>query len=112
MKWTALLIAAPLLLTACDKAPSHVEAEVDADFAKGDVMLTCKVSSSGTCYAIFIGENGSVTAKAAAGQASGASGVTEGMDYCVEATEPDPSKCRPRPLAAGQQIVRRSSGKS
>jgi hypothetical protein len=111
MKWT-LLILVPLLLAACGKTERRVGAELDANFAKGEVLLTCKVSTSGTCHALFLVDTQRVTLQAAAGSAASASGVGEGALYCVGVGAPDPAKCRPRPLVQGKQIVHSATVKS
>ena len=108
MKRTCLILA-PLLLAGCGKVDRSIDAELDADFAKGQVLLSCRSASSGTCHALFLVDGERVTAQAAVGASSGVDGVGEGADYCVEVSAPDVTKCHPRPLAAGKQIVRKTT---
>lgn len=107
MKYVSALIA-PLLLAGCDTGPRSVEAELDADFAKGELLLSCKASSSGTCHAIFLSDGEKLDAQAPAGGSSSVSAVGEGTLYCVDAVAPNPARCRPQPLVAGKQIVRKA----
>lgn len=110
MNRTVLLLALPLLAAGCGRTTRNVEAQLDADFATGQVVLSCKASSSGTCYAIFLGDDDMVTLDAAVG-ASASTGINEGARYCLDASAPDPGKCHPKPLAQGKQIVRASTVK-
>jgi hypothetical protein len=109
MKSPLMLIAPALLLAGCGNAGKSVEAELDADFAKGEVLLSCKAASSGTCHAIFLHEGDTISAQAEAGTTASVTGVGEGADYCVDAVVPEPNRCHPRPLVPGKQIVRRST---
>ncbi len=112
MKWTGLILLPLLLLAGCGgKTERSIDVQLDADFAKSEVLLTCKASSSGSCKALFLIDTERKTASAAAGGTVGVS-VGEGAYYCVDVVEPDPAKCRPRPLVAGKQIVHASTVKS
>ena len=109
MKWPCLIVV-PLLLTACGgKTERSMHAELDADFAKGEVLLACKESSSGTCHALFLVDTERKTVEAAAGASVSAAGIGEGAYYCVDVAPPDTAKCRPRALNSGKQIVRSST---
>jgi hypothetical protein len=113
MRPTRLAFAAPLLLLgACTHTARNIDAELEADFTRGNVLLTCKASSSGTCYAIFVANGSVVNGKAAAGDAATIEGIGAAADYCVDVETPDPAKCRPRPLESGKQIVHKSTVKS
>lgn len=111
MKWPCLILA-PLLLVGCGTTERRVDAELEADFAKGAVLLSCKVSSSGTCHALFLVDGQQVTVKAAQGASVGVDGVGEDTAYCVDVRAPEPPKCRPRPLVPGKQIVHSATVKS
>jgi hypothetical protein len=113
MRPTCLAFAAPLLLLgACTHTARNIDAELEADFARGTVLLTCKASSSGTCYAIFLAGGAIVKGQAAAGGTATIEGIGAAADYCVDIETPDPAKCRPRPLEDGKQIVHKSTVKS
>lgn len=113
MKWPGsmpVLILAPLLLAACGgKTERSLHAELDSDFAKGEVMLACKQSSSGKCHALFLVDTERKTIEVAAGAAASTTGINDGTYYCVDVAAPDPAKCRPRALNSGKQIVRSST---
>ena len=112
MRLSLLLLAVPLLLAGCGKTEREVHAELDADFAKGQVLLSCKSSSSGACHAMFLVDGELVTAQAATGATTGVNGISEGATYCVDVRAPDPTKCKPKPLVPGKQIVRSSTVRS
>lgn len=111
MKWICLTLAIPMLLGGCAKTERSIVAQLDADFATGQVVLTCKSSTSGTCYAIFLADGELLKAEAAAGATASVAGVNEGTRYCVDVAAPDVTKCHPKPLARGEQIVRHSTVK-
>ncbi|MBO9713421.1 hypothetical protein [Sphingomonas sp.] len=107
MRWSVGLLAAGLLLSGCGKPDRSIDAEIDADFAKGELLLSCRTSGSGTCHAVFLADGQAFRAQASAGGTASVSSVGEGTDYCVEASVPDPARCKPTPLVQGKQIVRR-----
>lgn len=105
MSWRCLILALFLPLAACGDGPRNLDAELDADFATGKVRVTCRYSSSGRCFALFLTVGGQVKGEAFAGSNATVEGVGDGSRYCVDVRQPDPMKCRPKPLAAGKQIV-------
>jgi hypothetical protein len=111
MRLACLTLALLPMLAACTPADRSVDAELDADFGKGEVLLDCKASGSGTCHALFRIDGEVVRGEAAAGAAATIGGLGEGADFCVGAEPPDPLKCHPRPLVKGKQIFRRTMGK-
>ena len=111
MRLACLILAALPALAACTLADRSVDAELDANFGRGEVLLSCRASGSGTCHAIFLVDGEIVRGEAAAGGSSLIGGVGDGAQYCVGAQLPDPSKCHPRALVAGKQIFHRRPGK-
>ena len=110
MKWVVAIVA-PMLLAGCGttRTERNVDALLEANLAKGDVLFTCRASSSGTCHAVFLVDGNAVTAEAPAGSAVSASVAGVNVEYCVDVTAPDPSACHPKTLVDGQQIVRSST---
>lgn len=94
-----------LPLAACSETPRNLDAQLDADFATGKVRITCKYSSSGRCFALFLTAEGQMKGEAFAGSNATVEGVGDGSRYCVDVSQPDPAKCRPKPLSPGKQIV-------
>jgi hypothetical protein len=109
MKWPCLILAAGLLAGCGGKTEKSMHAELDSDFAKGEVMLACKASSSGKCHALFLVDTERKTIEVAASATGSTAGINDGTYYCVDVSAPDPAKCRPRALASGKQIVRSST---
>ncbi|MCW3836600.1 hypothetical protein ACFQ1E_09740 [Sphingomonas canadensis] len=102
-------LALLLMLPACQPAGEKtVEAVLDARLEGGTVTLQCRRSSSGSCHALFYTDRELLGAVAKAGESASAEGIGPGTRYCVDAEQPDPAKCRPRPLEEGEQIVRRN----
>jgi hypothetical protein len=111
MRLACLILTILPMLAACAPADRSVDAKLDANFGSGELVLSCRASASGTCYAIFLVDGEIVRGEAAAGASSSIGGVGEGAEYCVGAQLPDPSKCHPRALVQGTQIFHRSTGK-
>lgn len=108
MRWLCLIPAALLLpLAGCDDGARNIDAELDADFTSGTVLLSCKQSSSGTCHAAIYTDTGLVSIEAAAGSTATGEGLTDEARYCVDVVTPQFTQCHPRPLAPGKQIVRK-----
>lgn len=105
MRWMALAFGTALTIGGCEQPPRNLDAELDVNFTTGELLLSCRTSSSGTCYAVILDENRRMTVQAAAGATSSLGDVTDGMDYCVDVDTPDPARCHPRPLVSGKQIV-------
>ncbi len=110
MKWPVAMVV-PMLLAGCsaDRTERNVDALIEANLAKGDVLFTCRASSSGACHAVFLVDGHAVTAEATAGSAASASVEGANVEYCVDVTAPDPASCHPKTLVDGQQIVRSST---
>lgn len=111
MRTWAVGIAGALLLAGCSAGTTtrNVDAVLDAELEAGEALLTCRKSSSGTCHVLFITEATRITAQARQGETAAASGLSPETRYCLDVVAPDPNGCRPRPLVAGEQIVRSSS---
>ncbi len=103
----ATAVVAFLLLAGCSgKEERVVHAVIEAKLDAGSAMVTCRESSSGTCHALFVTQVALVTAEVKQGETSGVEGIDTGTRYCVDVRAPEPAKCRLKPLADGEQIVR------
>lgn len=105
MRW--IIVGAALLATGCgETVDSSVSVLLDTDLQKGTVTMTCRESSSGTCYALFAFKDDVVRIEAAQGAVATASNINDLSRYCVGATAPGDG-CDLKPLAEGQAIVRK-----
>lgn len=105
MMLRCLVLALLLPLAACGETQRNLDAELDADFATGKVRVTCRYSSSGRCFALFMTIDGQVKGEAFAGSNVKVEGIGDGSRYCVDVRQPDPARCHPKPLGPGKQIV-------
>ncbi|NYT42665.1 hypothetical protein HZY97_17965 [Sphingomonas sp. R-74633] len=105
------------LLAGCSAAKTekqNVSLVLEADFASGKLMLTCRESSSGSCHVLVAGANGSPPVRLSAAKgamAESANGAGEGARFCAGASEPE-NGCRLTVLRDGEQIYRASEVKS
>ena len=109
-----LMLAGLVLLAGCSaKTEKHnVSLVLDADFASGKLMLTCRDSSSGSCHVLVAGSGEPVRLTAAKGaMAESAKGAAEGAQFCAGESEPQ-NKCRLIVLRNGENIFRASEVKT
>lgn len=108
-----LLVALALLAGCSAKTEKHnVSLVLEADFASGKLMLTCRDSSSGSCYVLVAGSGEPVRLTAAKGaMAESPKGAAEGAQFCAGESEPQ-NKCRLTVLRDGEQIFRSSEVKT
>jgi hypothetical protein len=97
-----------LLTAPAEKRSLH--AMIEADQASGIVTMSCTESSSGTCYALFVTGDTVERLAVKVGNSAGDTGITAETRYCIDTIEPAEG-CTLKPLAEGQQIVRRQKGK-
>jgi hypothetical protein len=104
MRWVVIGMA--LRAAGCgEKVDKNISAMLETDFQKGTVIMTCRESSSGTCYALFTFKDDVVRIEAAKGTATTATGITDFSRYCLDVAPPKDG-CELKPLTEGQQIVR------
>lgn len=106
----ALVLAAVLLAGCSTKTEKqNVSLILEADFASGKLMLTCRESSSGSCHVLVAGGNGGAVRLTAAkgATAENATGAAEGARFCAGASAPQ-NGCRLTVLRDGEQIFRAS----
>lgn len=104
MRWMAAGMA--LLVAGCGPKVDHsISVMLETDFQKGTVTMTCRDSSSGTCYALFAFKDDVKRLEVAKGSAATATEITDFTRYCVGASAPG-NGCELKPLTEGQQIIR------
>ncbi|MEI9926837.1 MAG: hypothetical protein WDN44_02945 [Sphingomonas sp.] len=92
-------------------AKHGVNAELEAHTAAGDVILTCRASSTGACHALFSTDDKTARIQAPVGGTSAASGIGPDTQYCLDSSPPQDG-CRLVALREGEQIVRTESLKA
>jgi hypothetical protein len=105
-----MMLAALVLLAGCSgKTEKHnVSLVLEADFASGRLMLTCRESSSGSCHVLVAGKGEPVRLSAAKGaMAESPSGAADGARFCAGESEPQ-NACRLTVLRDGENIFRAS----
>lgn len=103
-----MAILALVALASCGETGTtrSIDAMMDADFTTGELLITCRASSTGTCHGVFLTEGMRDTAEVPQGETAGINGLGSGTLYCLDVRAPDPESCRRRPLVDGEQIVR------
>ncbi|MEP9359423.1 hypothetical protein [Sphingomonas sp. KR3-1] len=106
-------VLALVLLAGCSAKTEkqQVSLVLDADFASGKLILTCRDSSSGTCHVLVAGSGQPVRISAPKGGTGEATGAADGAQYCVGSSAPE-SGCQLHPLKQGEQIFRASEVKT
>lgn len=108
MRIWGIAVAAALLAGCAGSEARKVDAVLEAKLEPGEVLITCRESSSGTCHALFVTEATQIEAQVKQGETGSASGLSPTTRYCIDVQAPDANACRPRDLANGQTIVRYS----
>ena len=104
MRW--MVIGAALLVAGRGpKVDRNISVMFETDFQKGTVTLTCRDSSSGTCYALFVFKDDVKRLEVPKGSAATATEIVDFTRYCVGDTAPADG-CDLKPLTEGQQIIR------
>ncbi|MDG2534676.1 hypothetical protein P6144_13520 [Sphingomonas sp. HITSZ_GF] len=109
-----MMLAALVLLAGCSAKTEKREVSLvlEADFASGKLMLTCRESSSGSCHALVAGSGEPVRLTAAKGAtAESQRGAADGARFCAGASEPQ-NGCRLTELRDGENIFRASEIKT
>jgi len=110
-----MALAALVVLAGCSAKTEkqNVSLVLDADFASGKLMLTCRDSSSGSCHVLVAGgSGGAIRLSAAKGTtAENATGAADGARFCAGGSEPQ-NGCRLIVLRDGENIFRASEVKT
>lgn len=109
-----MMLAALALLAGCSTQTEkhNVSLMLEADFASGKLMLTCRDSSSGSCHVLVAGSGEPVRLTAAKGQTAQAeTGAADGARFCAGESEPQ-NGCRLTVLRDGENIFRSSEVKT
>lgn len=99
------LLASCLVAGCTEKVDRNLSVMFETDFQKGTVTMTCRESSSGTCYALFVFKDDVKRLEVAQGSAATATDIVDFTRYCVGVTAPA-NGCDLKPLSEGQQIIR------
>lgn len=110
-----VLLAGLVLLAGCSAKTEKqsVSLVLDADFATGKLMLTCRDSSSGKCHVLVAGGSGAAVRLSAdkGATAENMSGAADGARFCAGASAPE-NGCRLTVLRDGENIYRASEVKT
>ena len=101
-----MVLGLALLAAGCAaKGDQSLSVMLETDLQKGTVTMTCRESSSGTCYALFAFKDDVKRLEVAKGSTASVTEIVDFTRYCVGTTAPGDG-CELKPLADGQQIIR------
>lgn len=99
-------VTAALVLAGCNSQRTAVAVAIDTDGVNRTALVRCAESTGGACHVVFFGAT-RIQGQVPQGQTQKFSGVTPGMNFCVDA-DTIGDTCQQSPLKEGKQWIERS----